>query len=136
MRCSSAECISEHTLAHPSGFRPCRPELAAATHFGDLSLKISRRRHAPRELKLPVGTTRVGRDCTSELVLEDPTASRMHCVFVVDDVDRCVVRDVGSTKGIKVNGRAVNSAGLRVGDVVEVASYQLELCVGLDDPQE
>ena len=31
-----------------------------------------------------------------------------------------IVRDAGSTKGIKLNGRAVNSAGLRAGDVVEV----------------
>jgi pSer/pThr/pTyr-binding forkhead associated (FHA) protein len=116
--------------------RAGRPELSAATLFGDLSLRVSRRKHALRQLKLPVGTTRVGRDCTCELVLEDPTASRVHCVFVVDDVDRCIVRDAGSTKGIKLNGRAVNSAGLRAGDVVEVASYKLELCVGLDDPKQ
>ncbi|HEV3091921.1 MAG TPA: FhaA domain-containing protein [Candidatus Cybelea sp.] len=62
-----------------------------------------------------VGTTRVGRSDDCEIVLVDPSTSRVHAILEVT-AGEPVVRDLGSTNGTFVNGMRVSVEALRDGD--------------------
>lgn len=95
--------------------RPPRPVLVA----GD----------AHHELGLRGGTIGRSREC--DVVLEDRNVSRRHAEVRVGPAGVWTVHDLGSTNGVRVNGRPVGGAGeeLRPGDAIELgtASVVFEL---------
>jgi pSer/pThr/pTyr-binding forkhead associated (FHA) protein len=63
------------------------------------------------------------RDC--DVVLEDPNVSRQHAE-VRPSGGGWIVNDLGSTNGIKVNGRRVTGPqSLRPGDVIELGTSRV-----------
>ena len=62
------------------------------------------------------------RDC--DITLEDPNVSRRHAELRNED-GRWVVADLGSTNGVKVNGRRVERAALEPGDEVVLGLARL-----------
>lgn len=84
------------------------------------------------------GRFSVGRDESSDVVLDGAEVSRLHLEFVVDDEDLCWVRDLGSSSGTRVNGEPVETRALRKGDAVQVGRFVLELQVArcTDDGRE
>jgi Protein of unknown function (DUF3662)/FHA domain len=62
------------------------------------------------------------RDC--DLVLDDPNVSRQHAELRSTG-DGWIVRDLGSTNGIKVNGRRVEQASLQPGDEITLGLSRL-----------
>ncbi len=66
----------------------------------------------------------LGRSRECDFVLDDPNVSRKHAE-VTRRGDEWVVRDLGSTNGIKVNGRRVEEAPLSPGDVIAAGLVQL-----------
>jgi hypothetical protein len=66
----------------------------------------------------------VGRSREADIVLADPNISRRHAELRRDD-DGWQVVDLGSTNGIKVNGRRVDSQTLRPGDQVTIGVTDL-----------
>jgi hypothetical protein len=61
-------------------------------------------------------TWTIGRSAGSDVVLLDPAVSRRHAQISVR-AQRCIVRDLGSTNGLWLNGRRVKrTARLRPGD--------------------
>ena len=67
---------------------------------------------------------RIGRDERCELRLTDGSVSRMHAVVELRTREWKVI-DLGS--GTKLNGTSINSAELRVGDVIEVGDVRIEI---------
>jgi hypothetical protein len=63
------------------------------------------------------GGTRVGRCSDCDLVLSDDTVSRRHVEIAVRG-GVCALRDLGSCNGTYLNGRPVERARLRRGDVL------------------
>lgn len=61
------------------------------------------------------GTARVGRSEESEIVLVDPSVSRVHAILEIH-AGEASVRDLDSTNGTFVNGRRVKFETLRDGD--------------------
>jgi hypothetical protein len=61
------------------------------------------------------GRSRIGRSEESEIVLVDPSVSRIHAV-VEADARGAVVRDLDSTNGTYLNGRRVEAERLSDGD--------------------
>src|SRR5918997_786601 len=59
----------------------------------------------------------VGRSREADVVLEDPNASRKHAELRRED-GRWAIADLGSTNGVKVNGRHVERAYLEPGDEI------------------
>src|SRR5919108_2737442 len=57
----------------------------------------------------------IGRSRECEVVLADPNVSRRHAELRRDG-GRWVIADLGSTNGVKVNGRRVDRAQLEPGD--------------------
>ncbi|MFL5825990.1 MAG: FhaA domain-containing protein [Thermoleophilaceae bacterium] len=62
------------------------------------------------------------RDC--DIVLDDPNVSRQHAELR-NQGEGWIVRDLGSTNGIKVNGRRVEQASLQPGDEITLGLSRL-----------
>ena len=69
----------------------------------------------------------VGRHPNCDTQLNSLRVSRHHCCMTRDN-DQVVVRDLGSTNGIRVNGMRVKTGRLRPGDELSIAHirYRLE----------
>ena len=66
----------------------------------------------------------IGRDPSSAICLPHPLVSRFHATFKARAGTRCLVEDHGSTNGTFVNGKAVRTAQLDDGDVVQIGPYR------------
>jgi hypothetical protein len=66
----------------------------------------------------------LGRSRECDLVIDDPNVSRRHAE-VRRDGDGWVVSDLGSTNGVKVNGRRVEQAALAEGDEITLGLAKL-----------
>ena len=69
----------------------------------------------------------VGRHPLCDIRLDSLRISRHHCCMT-QDKDEVVVRDLGSTNGIRINGERVERGRLRTGDELSIAHirYRLE----------
>ena len=76
----------------------------------------------------------VGRDPNCDTRLNSLRVSRHHCCMTCED-DQVVVRDLGSTNGIRINGMRVETGRLRPGDELSIAHirYRLE---GKEDSEQ
>lgn len=64
-----------------------------------------------------------------DLVLENKSVSKMHCVLVRTD-GLLFVRDLSSTNGTKVNGQRVVRGALLPGDQLSIASEKFRVHLG------
>ena len=92
----------------------------------------ARLRIGGRSELLGSGGATLGRSREADIVLDDANVSRKHAE-VRPSGGSWVVRDLGSTNGVKVNGRRLDPArpqSLKVGDVIELgtshATFELE----------
>ena len=69
----------------------------------------------------------VGRHPQCDARLDSLWVSRRHCILT-EDGGEVVVRDLGSTNGIRINGQRVERGRLRPGDEISIAHirYRLE----------
>jgi pSer/pThr/pTyr-binding forkhead associated (FHA) protein len=68
----------------------------------------------------------IGRQEECDVVLESRKVSRKHCCFAnVGNI--ILIRDLGSTNGISVNGKRVSSSELNHGDVVSIGGHSFEV---------
>jgi len=63
---------------------------------------------------------RIGRAEDCDICIRADGVSRYHCEIAPEDVDACVVRDLGSTYGTYVNGRRVEELEIEPGLAVQV----------------
>ena len=64
----------------------------------------------------------IGRSKSAECVLRDPNVSRRHAELRRAESGDWTIADLGSTNGVKVNGRRVASTRLSPGDQVTVGT--------------
>jgi len=89
-----------------------------------------------RELaRVPVVKTRmtVGRDTTSDLVIDNAAVSRTHASVTYGE-DAYRVHDEESENGITLNGRRVRKAALEYGDVIGIGKFEIELVQSWHEP--
>src|SRR3954452_1714358 len=72
----------------------------------------------------------VGRHPNCDTRLDSLRVSRHHCCMTRDQ-DDVVVRDLGSTNGIRINGQRVESGRVRPGDELSIAHIRYRLDNGL-----
>src|SRR5918992_1974813 len=116
-----------HTMVYSSSERLSEPLREPDPRRGSARLRIGGR----TEL-LGSGGATLGRSRDADIVLDDANVSRKHAE-VRPSGGSWIVRDLGSTNGIKVNGRRLDPArpqSLKVGDVIELgtsrATFELE----------
>lgn len=82
-----------------------------------------------RRLAVRDGETVAGRDEGCDIRLDDPSVSRRHARFLVQD-DLITVEDLSSTNGTLVNGRKTSGAvSLQPGDTIRIGSVKARLDV-------
>jgi hypothetical protein len=78
-----------------------------------------------QEFDLPPGEVIIGRSPDCHITIEDPLISRQHAKLVVTD-QACVLHDLGSRNGSKLNGRAVSvPTTLKDCDRVRIGAQEL-----------
>jgi hypothetical protein len=110
-----------HTMVYSavrSAPEPDGPQVAAVATRAVVSLDD--RRYV---LEGPRAT--IGRAKDAECVLRDPNVSRRHAELRRSSGGDWTIADLGSTNGIKVNGRRVSSARLNPGDQVTLGTTTL-----------
>jgi predicted component of type VI protein secretion system len=70
----------------------------------------------------------IGRQNECDIQLNSRKVSRRHCV-VAQIGDYLVVRDLGSTNGIRVNGEKVIESRLKAGDELTVGNFKYRISV-------
>ncbi len=108
-----------HTMVYSSAERIAEPLREPDPRRGTARLRIGGR----AEL-LGSGGATLGRSRDADIVLEDPNVSRVHAE-VRPSGGSWIVRDLGSTNGVKVNGRRLDPSrpqSLRGGDVIELGT--------------
>ncbi len=73
---------------------------------------------------LPPGVLNIGREESSDIVLEDPSASRRHCQ-IRKDRNNWLVEDKKSKNGIFVNGKKTTERLLCEGDIIRIGTVEL-----------
>lgn len=68
-----------------------------------------------------------GRHAECDVQLNSKKVSRRHCCLAQVN-DYLVVRDLGSTNGIKINGQKVAEGRLRAGDELEIGNFRYQVC--------
>lgn len=68
----------------------------------------------------------LGRQDECDVILDSRKVSRKHCCFATLN-GSVVVRDLGSTNGISVNGIRVASAILNNGDILSIGGHSFQL---------
>jgi pSer/pThr/pTyr-binding forkhead associated (FHA) protein len=77
-----------------------------------------------------------GRHAECDVQLNSKKVSRKHCCVAVVD-EYLLVRDLGSTNGIYVNGSRVPEGKLDVGDELVIGNFRYQVCgdvLGRGDP--
>jgi pSer/pThr/pTyr-binding forkhead associated (FHA) protein len=68
----------------------------------------------------------VGRDPSCDTRLDSLRVSRHHCCMTPKN-DEVVVRDLGSTNGIRINGMRIETGSLSPGDELSIAHFRYRL---------
>jgi hypothetical protein len=111
-----------HTMVYSTSERLAEPLRAPDPKRGSAVLRIDGRAEV-----LKSGGAVLGRSRDCDITLDDANVSRHHAE-VRPSGGSWVVRDLGSTNGVKVNGRKIDGArpqSLKPGDVVELGTSRL-----------
>jgi pSer/pThr/pTyr-binding forkhead associated (FHA) protein len=78
----------------------------------------------------------VGRGPGVDIAFDDPDMSRQHASIEISD-EGPLIRDLGSTNGLRLNGGPVQSAELEHGDRLEIGGLKFQLVVEerLEEPE-
>jgi hypothetical protein len=84
------------------------------------------------EVEIPGSPVVLGRDPGCDIVLNDSKCSRRHAV-VEDRAAGLVVRDSASANGVYLNGRRVEEAPIKPGDVIRLGEVRLRLVAQVEE---
>ena len=68
-----------------------------------------------------------GRHPECDVQLNSKKVSRRHCCLA-QVADYLVIRDLGSTNGVKINGERVIEGELRTGDELTIGNFRYRIC--------
>ena len=77
---------------------------------------------------LDASETRIGRDTSNQIQLDDITVSRSHAM--ISKKDGYYIRDLGSLNGTYLNAVAVRDSKINAGDEIQIGKYHLTLFIG------
>ena len=90
-------------------------------------LKVLSGENTGKEFSVEHLTANIGRDPSNDIVLDEPSLSRLHAQIRKED-DRYEIIDQGSSNGTMVNERRVASCELKDGDSIKLGEVELVFC--------
>jgi hypothetical protein len=109
-----------HTMVYTPDRATPPPRDFMAERRGRGYIAVGGKRHVLAGERLTIGRSR-----DSEIVVDDPNVSRSHAE-VRKTIEGWMIVDLGSTNGVKVNGRRVQEEVLRPGDKITLGLVELE----------
>ncbi|GAM25646.1 hypothetical protein SAMD00019534_088210, partial [Acytostelium subglobosum LB1] len=82
----------------------------------------------PKMVKLVIGSNTVGRSESCNIQVDDKLVSRTHCKVEVSET-ACILLDMGSGHGTKINHRPVDRHPLQIGDVFKIGKTKIRFDV-------
>ena len=76
-----------------------------------------------REYPIEQGEITIGRKADNTILLDHPTISSHHC-RILRNGDACVLQDLDSTNGTRVNSRDVKESALHHKDLIQLGSIE------------
>ncbi|HOO19839.1 MAG: FHA domain-containing protein [Kiritimatiellae bacterium] len=76
-----------------------------------------------REFPIEQGEITIGRKADNRILLDHPTISSHHC-RILHSGDSCVLQDLDSTNGTRVNSRDVKESALHHKDLIQLGSIE------------
>ena len=76
-----------------------------------------------RDFPIEQGETAIGRKADNHIPLDNPTISSHHCRILFSG-DSCVLQDLDSTNGTRVNSRDVKESALHHKDLIQMGSIE------------
>jgi pSer/pThr/pTyr-binding forkhead associated (FHA) protein len=76
-----------------------------------------------------------GRHAECDVQLNSKKVSRRHCVLAQVN-DYLVIRDLGSTNGVRINGKRILEGKLQPGDEVTIGNFKYQVCGDVMGRQE
>lgn len=73
-------------------------------------------------------STKIGRELTNDISLDDITVSRSHAVISKDE--NLTIKDLGSLNGTYINAIAIREQVLSDGDEIQIGKFHLTLFMG------
>ena len=73
-------------------------------------------------------STKIGRELTNDISLDDITVSRSHAVISKDE--NLTIKDLGSLNGTYINAIAIREQVLSEGDEIQIGKFHLTLFMG------
>ncbi len=114
-----------HTMVYSVSERVSEPLREPDPRRGSARLRVDGRTHVVGPAGAVLGRSR---DC--DVVLDDPNVSRHHAE-VRPSGGSWIVNDLGSTNGVKVNGRRIRGPeSLKRGDVIEIGTSSIAFDLG------
>jgi len=112
-----------HTMVHSAADRIRRPVEETGSRRPERAVLVAGATH--HDLGVRGGTVGRSRDC--DVVLDDRNVSRRHAEIRREPDGSWTVHDLGSTNGVRVNGRPVGGAGeeLQAGDAIELGTAEV-----------
>ena len=80
-----------------------------------------------QEFRFTKGPIYIGRHNHNPVCLANRSVSRQHAVFHATPDGQVIVEDLHSANGTLLNGKPVDKARVRSGDVVRIADYTIEI---------
>jgi len=76
-----------------------------------------------RAIEIPIGRITVGRKTDNNILLDHKSVSAVHCIVLLEE-GRCVVRDLLSTNGTRINGEKITEQQLVHGDMLKIGAIE------------
>lgn len=92
-----------------------------------MRLIVKRAGSVLQEYQFHKGPIYIGRHAQNHVVLADTMASRQHAVIYITQQGQAIVEDLHSANGTSLNGKPVDKAQVRPGDVIGIADYLIEI---------
>lgn len=123
--------IGRFTVASQAVAAAATPATTTAIRRANLVLEVNGIRHP---LTSPGFT--IGRGTDADVRINDPSISRLHARVTVHgrgDAPQITIEDMGSTNGIVVNGRRVQSSPLTEGARIEIGNTRMLVRTPVDE---
>ncbi len=100
-----------------------------------MRLLVKHKDGSTQEFRFAKGPIYIGRHPHSQVFLHEPTVSRQHAVIYSIQEGKWLVEDLDSANKTYLNGKIVDKAEIKTGDVLTIADFTIEITVESADTE-